>query len=125
MPKTKTNYDLEERTKKFSEDIIVFVKQIPKTIINIPLISQLIKSATSIGANYCEANGASSKKDFKNKIYICKKEARETRYWLELITKANPEFSKEGQEYKQEAHELILIFSKIILTLESKENAKD
>ncbi|OGY41447.1 MAG: four helix bundle protein [Candidatus Buchananbacteria bacterium RBG_13_36_9] len=120
MPETKTNYDLGERTRKFSEEIIFFAQKIPKTVINLPLISQLIKSTTSIGANYCEANGASSKKDFKNKIYICKKEAKETKYWLELIEKACPELRDECKKYQQEVHELILIFSKIILTLEGK-----
>jgi len=62
-----------------------------KNIINNPLISQIVRSATSIGANYHEANGASSGKDFKNKIYICKKEAKETKYWLQIIAEANPE----------------------------------
>jgi hypothetical protein len=68
------NYNLEERTTKFSGEIISFVRVLQKDIVNNPLISQLVRSGTSIGANYCEANGASSKKDFKNKIYICKKE---------------------------------------------------
>ena len=69
---TNNKYNLEERTAKFSESIIIFLKTIKKDVINTPLISQLIRSATSIGANYCEANGACSRKDFKNKISICK-----------------------------------------------------
>lgn len=85
-----------------------------------PIISQLIRSATSISANYCEANGASSKKDFKNKIYICKKEARETKYWLQLIAKAELDAKEECRRLWKEAQELTLIFSKIILTLEEK-----
>ncbi len=85
------DYNLEKRTVKFSEDVIVFAKTLKKDVINLPLISQLIRAATSIGANYCEANGASSKRDFRNKICICKKEARETKYWLELLGKFNPE----------------------------------
>jgi len=88
---TNAKYDLENRTTRFSEDIIVFLKNIKKDTINTPLINQLVKSATSIGANYFEANGAASKRDFKNKICICKKEARETKYWLQLIAKSNPE----------------------------------
>lgn len=89
-----SNYNLEERTTRFSEEIITLVRTLKRDIVNNPLISQLVKSGTSIGANYCEANGASSRKDFKNKIYICKKECKETKYWLEVIAKANPE-SKE------------------------------
>ncbi|MCX6739866.1 MAG: four helix bundle protein [Candidatus Parcubacteria bacterium] len=116
--------NLEERTKKFSDDIIVFAKKIPKTIINLPLISQLIRAVTSIGANYCEANGACSRRDFKNKLYICKKEAKESKYWLDLISKANPEIKEDCQKLRQEAHELTLIFSKSILTIENKEKSK-
>ncbi len=120
MDKTSDNYNLETRTMKFSEDIIIFIGKIPKSNINNPLISQLVRSATSIGANYCEANGASSKKDFKNKIYICKKEAKETKYWLQLISTANPGQKEQGRKLWQEAQELTLIFSKIILTIEGR-----
>jgi len=88
------------------------------------MIKQLIRAATSIGANYMEANGASSKKDFKNKIYICKKEARETKYWLQLIAKSNPERKEECRKFWQETQELTLIFSKIILIMEEKQNFK-
>ena len=68
------NYDLEERTAKFGENIIIFCRGIKQDVITKPIINQIIRSCTSVGANYCEANGASSKKDFKNKIYICKKD---------------------------------------------------
>lgn len=115
---TKTDYNLEQRTTKFSEDIIDFLKTLKKDIINMPLISQLIRSATSVGANYFEANGAGSKKDFKNKICICKKEARETKYWLQLIAKSNPDKKEECRKFWQEAQELTLIFSKIIITID-------
>lgn len=115
-----TNYNLEDRTIKFSEEIIKFVKRLKKDIINIPLISQLVRSATSIGANYCEANGASSKKDFKNKIYICKKEAKETKYWLQIIARANGDYKEECRKLWKEAQELTLIFSKITITLKGK-----
>lgn len=71
------DYNLEDRTIKFSEEIIELVKKVQLDTINKPIINQLVRSATSVGANYCEANGASSKKDFKNKIHICKKEAIE------------------------------------------------
>jgi len=116
MNRKPANYNLEIRTAKFSEDIIVFVRKIKRIL----SINQLAKSATSIGANYCEAQGASSKKDFKNKIYICKKEAKETKYWLQIIAKSNPEHSEECRRYWKEVQELTLIFSKTILTLENK-----
>lgn len=115
-------YDLESRTAKFSHEVIDLVRLINRDIINNPLISQLVRSATSIGANYREANGASSKKDFKNKIYICKKECRETKYWIELIAKANASRAAECRKLWQEAQELTLIFSKITITLENKNN---
>lgn len=110
-------YDLEERTLKFSENIIDLVRSIKITDINKSIISQLVRSATSVGANYCEANGASSKKDFKNKIHICKKEIKETKYWLRLMEKTNPEKIEEIKPLRKEAQELTLIFSKIIGTM--------
>ena len=70
--RNKKNYDLEERTAKFGENIIVLCKGVKQDSISKPIINQLVRSATSIGANYMEANGASSKKDFRNKIHICK-----------------------------------------------------
>ncbi|NTV41278.1 MAG: four helix bundle protein [Candidatus Moranbacteria bacterium] len=85
MKQTSQKYDLEERTAIFGENIIGFCKSIKQDTITRPLVSQLIRSGTSIGANYCEANNASSKKDFRNKIFICKKEAQETKYWLRMI----------------------------------------
>ena len=84
-------FNLEDRTANFGEDIIDFVKTLPKNFINNPLISHIIRSATSIGANYMEADGAESGKDFKHKIAICKKEAKETRHWLRMLAKANPD----------------------------------
>jgi len=113
-------YDLEERTAQFSEKIIEFSKKLKQNVINLPLISQLIRAATSIGANYCEANGASSKQDFRNKIYICKKETNETKYWLRIIAQANLENKNEARILYKEAQELILIFSKILSTLKKK-----
>ena len=106
-------YDLEERTASFAEKIIELCKKIPKNVVTIPIINQLVKAGTSVGANYCEANGASSKKDFKNKIFIRKKEAKETKYWLRLLAKACPEFADECRLLWQEAQEFTLIFSKI------------
>jgi four helix bundle protein len=110
------NYDLEERTALFGEDVIDFVKLLERNEINKPLINQLIRSATSIGANYMEANQASSKKDFKNKIRICQKEANETKHWLRMIVKANNEKESECRKLWKESHELTLIFAKISKT---------
>ncbi|MEK7580113.1 MAG: four helix bundle protein [Patescibacteria group bacterium] len=80
MTQFSNNYDLEERTAKFGEAIIEFCKSLKQDAISRPIISQLIRSGTSIGANYMEANGASSRQDFRNKIFICKKEAQETKH---------------------------------------------
>lgn len=106
-------YNLENRTASFAEQIIHLCKKVPKDVVSLPIISQLIRSGTSIGANYCEANGASSKKDFKNKIFICKKESIETKYWLNMLLKADKDFTADCSKLWQEAHELTLIFSKI------------
>ena len=108
------NYDLEERTAKFGEAVIDFVKTLKRDSVNLPLINQVIRSATSIGANYCEANNASSKNDFKNKIFICKKEASETKYWFRIIDRANEDKKDTCKILWKEANELTMIFSKIV-----------
>ena len=107
-------YDLVDRTTKFSKQIIALCNNLPKNSISNPLIGQLIRSGTSIGANYSEADEASSKKDFLNKIFIAKKESKETRYWLDLICYSFPNFEIETLNLKQEAKELNLILSSII-----------
>ena len=112
-----SKYDLEERTAKFGESIIYFCRSIKEDTVNRPLISQLVRSGTSIGANYMEANSASSRKDFKNKIFICKKETQETKHWLRMI---NPYVSNKKEnlrELQNECQELTLIFGKIISSL--------
>jgi four helix bundle protein len=106
-------FDLEERTGKFGEDIIVFCKTVRLTEITRPLINQLIRSATSVGANYMEANGADSKKDFRNKIGICKKEAKETMHWFRMFKIAVPEMTDRILVLEREAKELSLIFGAI------------
>jgi len=116
------NYDLEERTTRFSENVIYLIGKYRKDTLLFPILSQLIRSATSIGANYCEANGASSKKDFTNKIHICKKEAKETQYWLRILASMSSEKPSQYEEIKREARELTLIFSKIAAN--SKNNIK-
>jgi len=112
MPNDK-HYDLEERTAKFGEDIIKFAQKTPKRLETIPLISQLVRAATSIGANYCEADDASSKKDFHHKISICKKESRESKHWLRMVAVAEPSLKTDTKTLWQEAKELHLIFAAI------------
>ncbi len=109
----KTKYDLEERTAVFAEKIIDFVKTLKETAVNRKIISQLVDSSGSIGANYCEATEAESKKDFIHKIGICKKEIKETRYWLRILNRVHPEHKEIIREFRDESHELLLIFSKI------------
>ena len=106
-------YDLEERTSKFSGNVIRFCKTIKQDVISKPIISQLVRSGTSVGANYCEADNASTKKDFTYKISICRKEAKETTYWLQMIVTAVPSLNDLVSPMSKEAHELNLIFSAI------------
>ena|SRR5258706_15609010 len=114
----KTNkYDLEERTARFGESVILFCRILRLDVILSPLVNQLIRSATSIGANYMEANAASSKKDFQNKIFICKKESQETKHWLRMIATYCPDKKEEIRLFWKEAQELTLIFQKITTSL--------
>ena len=107
-------YDLEERTEKYAKAVINVCKRIPKDTVNIELISQEVRAAGSVGANYIEANESLSKKDFANRIKISRKEAKESRYWLRLIASANPSFDKELNELEQESTELMNIFGAIL-----------
>jgi four helix bundle protein len=107
-------YDLIERTAKFGETVIEFVSPLPKNEINRPLVNQIVRSGTSIGANYMEADGSVSKKDFENKVGISRKEAKETMHWLRMIAKANPDKKEECRKLYKEAQELVWIFSSII-----------
>jgi four helix bundle protein len=113
-------YDLEERTLKFSKDVLQFIKEIKQDTINISIIQQLVRSCTSVGANYREANAASSKKDFKNKVAISRKEIQETKYWLEIMASIHAEKKEILRPLWAEAHELSLIFNKIFHSLKSK-----
>ncbi len=106
-------YDLEERTSNFGEHVIVFAKRIPVTPVTTRLIEQLVGAATSVGANYCEADDAVSKKDFRYRIGICKKEAREAKFFIRMIVKACPGIKEEARPLWQEDKELHLIFAKI------------
>ena len=106
-----SKYDLEERTARFGEAIINLCKKVKADHISRPIVSQLIKSATSIGANYMEANGGESRNDFMHKCFICRKEANESRHFLRMLSVAYPDISVE--DLKKEANELVLIFSSI------------
>ena len=106
-------YDLEERTALFGESIIDLAKKIPINPVTSRLIGQLVGAGTSVGANYCEADDAVSKKDFRHRIAICKKEARETKFFLRMVVKAVPELREDAKPLWQEAKELHLIFAKI------------
>lgn len=113
-------YDLEERTSKFSKNLISFLTKVPITFFNRNIISQLLRSGTSISANYREANGSISKKDFKNKISICKKETKETRYWIELLAEVEPPLKSQLRIFWKEAQEFTLIFGKIMFNIGKK-----
>lgn len=116
----KMKYELEERVEKFGENIIDLVKKVKITITTEPIIKQLIRSGTSVGANYFEANGASSRKDFINKVYISKKEAKETQHWLRMISRVEEIIKVEARILYKEAQELGMIFSTIITKTKNK-----
>ncbi|HWB00944.1 MAG TPA: four helix bundle protein [Pirellulales bacterium] len=107
-------FDLEERTARFGEAVIAFAKLLGVNVVTTPLIAQLVRAATSIGANYCEADDASSKKEFRYRIAVCKKESRETKHWLRMIAAAAPEHADNARKLWSEAKELHLIFAAII-----------
>ena len=106
-------YDLEERTAKFGEEIIKFCRTLPNSEITKPIINQLVKCGTSVGANYCEADDAESPRDFKHKIGICKKESRESKHFLRMSAIAIPDKAPEARKLWSEAKELNLIFNAI------------
>jgi four helix bundle protein len=107
-------YDLEDRTFAFAKQVVSLVNSVQKTISNIEISKQLIRSAGSVGANYIEANEALGKKDFVFRIKICRKEAKESRYWLRLIEITDQSHTKRRDLLVQEAHELTKIFGSIV-----------
>ena len=108
-------YDLEERTFRFSKRVRDFVRNLPKIMTNQEYSRQLIRSSASIGANYIEANESLGKKDFLMRIKICRKEAKESCYWLRLVEMGvRPELERERVELVQESSELMMIFSSIM-----------
>lgn len=109
----KRKHDLEERTARFGEAIIRFAKKIPVNDVTRSLINQVVRAGTSVGSNYCEADDAESKKDFRHKIGLCKKESRESKHWLRTIAIAEESLVTEARTLWQEAKELNLIFAAI------------
>jgi four helix bundle protein len=108
------DYDLEERTARFGENVIALCKRVTFIPVTSPVISQLVRSATSVASNYCEADDAESKKDFRHKIGICRKESKESKVQLRMLTAADNAVAARARELWQEAKELNLIFGKII-----------
>ena len=108
-------YDLEERTLQFAKNVRLWVKTLPRTVANIEDSKQLVKASGSVGANYIEANESLSKKDFKMRIKISRKESKESAYWIRLILETNDNLPNEktGKQLFQEALELKKIFSSI------------
>lgn len=113
-PQSSEQYDLEERTLSFAKQVIDFVNKLPKTIANIEIGKQLIRSSGSVGANYIEAGESLGKKDFLARIKLSRKEAKESGYWLKLIN-CDKELCKIQEELVQEALELTKIFGSIVV----------
>ena len=116
MPNTEqmqTVFDLEDRTARLGESIVAFARRVPIDPVTSPLISQLVRAGTSIGANYVEADDSDSKKDFRFKIGLCRREAKETKHWLRMIVAACPQLRDNAEPLWREAKELNLIFAAI------------
>src|SRR5215831_11092353 len=90
-------FDLEQRTARFGEEVIAFLKQVSCTPITQPIIGQLVRSATSVGANYCEADDAGSRKEFLYRISVCKRESRESKHWLRMQVAAVPQCKEKAR----------------------------
>ena len=107
-------FDLEERTFRFAKSVIDFVDILPKTVINNEIIKQVVRSSGSVGANYIEANESISRKDYTFRVKVCRKEAKETIYWLRLLNIKREEFSRTQQDLIGEVTELMKIFGSIV-----------
>ncbi len=113
QPERKKVFDLEERSARFGEAVIAFMRQVALGPVTEPIVRQLVNSATSVGANYCEADDSGSKKEFRYRISLCKRESREAKHWLRMIAAAVPERQEDARALWREAKELNLIFSAI------------
>jgi len=115
-------YDLEQRSESFSLSVRDFCFNLKKDVINLEYIKQLVRSAGSVGANYIEANDNLGAKDLKMRIRICKKESKESKYWLKhTMTYGDSFLESERLRLYKEAEELMLIFASILRRLESKD----
>ena len=115
MPEPDKKYDLEERTALFAERVRDFCFKVPKNVANAEYVPQLIRAGSSPGANYIEANESIGDKDFKMKIKTCRRESKESSYWLRLVlTDGSKELENERAYLRQEAKEFILIFTAIL-----------
>src|SRR6266567_495141 len=123
-PETTPVYDLEERTARFGEMVVDFARTISRDSVTDRIISQLVGAGTSVGANYIEADDSVSKKEFLKCIGTCKKEARETKYFLRMAVRAVPKLKPEARKLWMEAKELHLIFAKIWRSGKQQEPAK-
>jgi four helix bundle protein len=107
-------YDLEERTLTFARSVVSFCKKLPRSVIDGEIAKHLVRAETSVGANYIEANEALSKKDFLMRVKICRKEAKESGYWLKLLEISNTPLRQEQELLLKECTELMKIFSSIV-----------
>ena len=107
-------YDLEERSFRFAKDVALFCKNLERTISNVEYVKQVIRSSSSVAANYIEANESLSKKDFTHRIKISRKEAKESKMWLRLIKETNTNVNSQNDVLLQEAEELKKILSAIL-----------
>ena len=107
-------YDLEARTLTFAKAVIAFISAVPKTVANVEIVKQIVRSSGSVGANYIEANESLGKKDFAMRVRICRKEAKESRYWLDLIEVNGEDTKEKKQSLMNEATQLMKIFGSIL-----------
>jgi four helix bundle protein len=112
---TSQRFDLEDRTYEFARRVRAFVKRLPRTICNVEDVKQVVRSSGSVGSNYIEANDSLSRKDFFMRIRICRKESKESRYWLRLLdSRGQDVLDQERTELVSEAEQLMKIFGAIL-----------
>lgn len=106
-------FDIYERASRFGESVILFTSNLPTTPISAPLISQLVRSGTSIGANLSEADESDTEKEFLYRLSLARREAKETQHWLRMMATAVPERADQGRELWKEADQIIRILATI------------
>ena len=117
-------YDLEDRTLGFAKEVIRLVNKVSKTLPNVEIARQLVRSSGSVGANYIEANESLGEKDFAMRIKICRKEAKESRYWLQLL-ESTPDLSDSQAHLIQESTELMKIFGAILEKIKQRQRPNE